>query len=142
KDGIEGHLSIYHWAAAALLFGKAGIAEGSDACILDPEVIGLRGKVGALGDAAISRDGAKVTVVLHSGRSFVCDVAHCKGSAAEPMTDADLTKKFRDQAVTVLTESQTARLLSLCWNVGTLADVGEIARNSVKIREPLVEQSA
>lgn len=141
KDGIEGHLSIYHWAAAALLFGRAGIAEGSDACILDPEVIALRGKVGALGDAAISRDGAKVTVILQSGRSFVCDVTHCTGSAAEPMTDADLTKKFRDQAASVLTETQIARLLSLCWNAGTLTDVGEIARNSLRIRETVAEQS-
>jgi hypothetical protein len=50
------------------------------------------------------------------------------------MSDADLSKKFRDQAADVLTETRSARLLSLCWNVDTLTDVGEIARNSVKIR--------
>jgi 2-methylcitrate dehydratase PrpD len=133
KDSIEGHLSIYHWAAAALLLGKAGIAEGSDRCILDPEVIALRNKVGALADAAISRDGAKVTVVLRSGRSFQSDIAHCKGSAGQAMSDADLTKKFRDQATGLLTESQVARLLNLCWKVSTLEDVGEIARNCVSV---------
>src|SRR5262249_44801454 len=133
KDSIEGHLSIYHWAATALLYGKAGLAEGRIACILDPEVGTLREKIGAVADASINRDGANVTVILHSGRSFQCDVSHCKGSAGQPMSDAELAKKFCDQASDVLTESQLTRVLDMCWKVESLSDVGEIARQCASI---------
>jgi 2-methylcitrate dehydratase PrpD len=134
QDSIEGHLSIYHWAAVALLYGKAGLAQGRDECIRDPEVTALREKLGALADASIDRDGAKVTVILHSGRSFQCDVAHCKGSGGQPLSDADISSKFCDQAAEVLTESQLARVLDMCWHIETLDDVGEIARSSAMIR--------
>jgi 2-methylcitrate dehydratase PrpD len=134
KDNIEGHLSIYHWAAAALLTGKAGLAEARDRCICDPEIIALRGKVGALADATIEREAAKVTVVLSSGRTFHCDVSHSRGSAAQPMSDAELSQKFSDQAAGVLVQAQVSRLLELCWNVAAIEDVGEIARASTAIR--------
>jgi 2-methylcitrate dehydratase PrpD len=130
RDGIDAQFSIYHWAAATLLFGKAGIAEGSDRAVLDPEVIELRGKVATLADSSIDRHSAKLTVVLRNGRTFQADVVHCKGSREEPLTDKDLTQKFTEQASELLTESQVSRLLSLCWKVGTIDDVGEVARNS------------
>src|SRR5512137_400551 len=36
RSGLEGKFSVYHACAAALLFGKAGEAEFSDACVNDP----------------------------------------------------------------------------------------------------------
>ena len=39
---LEAKVSLYHWVAAALAYGRAGIAEGQQAAIDDPAVVRLR----------------------------------------------------------------------------------------------------
>ena len=125
---LESHVSLYHWAAAALLRGSAGIAEMEQDCIDDPAVAALRARIQAVPDAAIGRDQSIVEVTLADGRSLRAHVLTTRGSAARPMTDDELDDKFRSQAGLRLPPHRVDELLRLCRGVASLRDVGrEIA---------------
>jgi 2-methylcitrate dehydratase PrpD len=96
-------VSLQHWAAAALVRGKAGLAEGSDAAVHDPVIAGLRTRVTLAERGDYGRETATVRLEMRDGSRHEAHVADCRGSINRPMTDAELDEKFRDQAALVLT---------------------------------------
>jgi hypothetical protein len=50
------------------------------------------------------------------------------GNLKRPLTDAQLTAKFRDQALLALPGAQVDRLIDLCWRVDRLGDVSEVVK--------------
>jgi 2-methylcitrate dehydratase PrpD len=123
RNGLESKFSVYHACAAALLFGKAGEAEFSDACVRDPQVVTLRDRVDARADRSIDEAAADVTVTLRDGRTLHRRVEHAIGSLERPMTDADLDRKFHDLVDRVLGAGPADTLLSLCSELPRAADV-------------------
>jgi 2-methylcitrate dehydratase PrpD len=129
--GLEGKFSVYHSAAVAIIHGAAGEAEYSDACVRDSRVVGLRDRVSAVVDKAMHEDQTRVAIRLKNGKTIEKYVEHAIGSLGRPMTDADLEAKFRRLTNGILTPSECDRLMRLCWNVGKLKEVREVARASV-----------
>jgi 2-methylcitrate dehydratase PrpD len=123
-------VSLYHWVATALLHGRAGIAEGQQSFIADEQVARMRDLIEAEGDAGLGPESAVLTVITQDGREWTTSIERCKGSIANPMTDDDLSEKFRGQATLQLTPESASHLLKQCWRVDELADVAEIARLS------------
>ena len=128
SDGLAAQVSIYHWAAASFARRRAGIEEISDQAALDPRIVALRGKIHVEPDSSFGRDGAGVSVTLVSGKTHVHEVAHCLGSIARPLSDAQLEVKFRGQAESILTRDRLEELVAQCWRVDELVDVGECLR--------------
>jgi 2-methylcitrate dehydratase PrpD len=125
---LESLNSLHHWAAAALIRGRAGVPEMLPECIADPQVTQLRSQIEVLTDPGIGSQQALAEVVLPDGRTLRAQVAHSRGSKARPMTDDDLDAKFRSQAGLVLPHARVERLRELCRGVAALRDVGrEIA---------------
>jgi 2-methylcitrate dehydratase PrpD len=122
KDAMEGHVSLYHWVAAALARGKAGIPEGTDQAIADPAVRALRDRIEVTNDPAVPHDGADVTVRLASGASAVRRIRSCIGSRGRPMTNAELDRKFVAAAQGVLSKSKIDAHLASIRGVETLGD--------------------
>jgi 2-methylcitrate dehydratase PrpD len=131
QTGLEGKFSVYHSAAAAIIYGAAGEAEYGDEVVRDAQVIALRDRVEATVDPSMREDQTRVTVRLADGRSLHKRIEHTIGSLDRPMSDADLETKFRALTKGILSASETDRLIRLCWDVGKLPDAGEIARASV-----------
>jgi 2-methylcitrate dehydratase PrpD len=131
QAGLEGKFSVYHSAAAALIHGAAGEAEYSDACVRDPQVVALRDRVSAEIDRGLHEDQARVTIRLKGGRSVDTFVEHAIGSVDRPMSDVDLESKFRGLASAVLGKPQIDRLIALCWNIGKMGNVADLARATV-----------
>lgn len=123
-DTLECHVSLYHWAAAALVRGAAGVPEMQQSCIDNAEVAALRARIEAVADATIARDQAIVEVTLAGGRTLRPHVTQTRGSLKRPMTDAELDAKFRAQALLVLPPAEVDELLRRCRGVATLRDVG------------------
>jgi len=121
---LEAMISIYHWAAAALLRRRAGIAEASMDCVNDPAVVALRARLTVTGDAALRREEAKAEAVLASGAVRRSHVPYARGSAERPMSDDDLDAKFRDQSNRLLPPRTTEALLRLCRDLDRVQDVG------------------
>jgi 2-methylcitrate dehydratase PrpD len=130
-SALESKWSVYHSAAAALSRGAAGEHEYDDACVRDPAIADLRGRITAVEDGALRQDEAHVRIELNDGRVLECHVEHALGSADNPMSDADLDVKFRGLVEPILPRRQSDRLLELSWNLETLEDVSAIALASV-----------
>ena len=129
--GLEGKFSVYHSAAAAIIYGAAGEAEYSDAVVRDPRVTGLRDRVSAVVDPGIREDQTRIAIRLKNGQVVETFVEHAIGSVDRPMSDADLEAKFRGLVKGVLEPAATDKLIALCWRVDTVADAAEIARAAV-----------
>ena len=129
--GLEGKFSVYHSAAAAVIYGAAGEAEYGDQVVRDPRVIALRDRTSASVDEAMHEDQTRVTMRLRNGKTVEKFVEHAIGSLDRPMSDGDLETKFRGLVKGILSDRDCERLIRLAWDIGKLADAAEVARASV-----------
>ena len=127
RTGLEGKFSVFHSAAVALIDGAGGEAQYADARVNSPDVVALRGKVDAVADAGMALDAVQARVTLTNGTQHEVSIAHCVGSAQQPMTDAQLDAKFRDQCDVVLGAARAAAALALLQRLDTLDDAGACA---------------
>jgi 2-methylcitrate dehydratase PrpD len=128
KDELEGQVSLYHWIAAAIVRGRAGILECVDAAIADPALKGFRDRVTAAVDPAMPVDGVDMTIVLKDGRKLEKRVRDCIGSKGRPMTDQELETKFIAQAEPVIGKAAAERLVAQTWRTSALADAAVLVR--------------
>lgn len=122
---LESHVSVFHWVAAALVRGAAGLTEMRQDCIDDPEIASLRSRIEVVSDAEVGPEQAILEVKLANGDTVRSRVEHATGSSARPMSDVQLDAKFRSQAVSVLSDARIDELLLACRNVSSLGDVGK-----------------
>ena len=95
----------------------------SDAVVMRPDLVALRGKVVATVDDSIDEASADVTAVLNDGQRVHVFVEHAIGSLQKPMTDALLEGKFHGLADPVLGAGATNRLIAACWQAGACTDL-------------------
>ena len=126
--GLEAQVSIYHWVAAALVHGAAGLAQASDDCARDPAVVAMRERVAPVADPGCAPDEASAVITLRDKRTFAGRATHCRGSIDRPLTDEELARKFLAQADAVLGTEPASRLLELCRNAAGHEDMGAIGR--------------
>ena len=131
QGGLEGKFSVYHSCAVAIIHGAAGEAQYSYGAVRDSRVTALRDRVTATVEQGVHEDQVHVAIRLKSGKVLEKFVEHAVGSLARPMSDADLEAKFRGLADGILAKDEADKLIRLCWDVGKLEDVGEVARASV-----------
>ncbi|MFN9120624.1 MAG: MmgE/PrpD family protein [bacterium] len=93
STGLQSKFSWKHSAAVAYVDGNAGIPQYTDEKAVDPVIAGLRGKVSAVGDASLGKDEA-FAVMRAGGQTFEIHIPHASGTAANPMTDEAMRKKF------------------------------------------------
>jgi len=96
KRGLEGKFSVQHSVAAALVDGRAGPRQYTDARVQAGEVIALRDRVTLTVDPAARLEEAGVTVTLESGEQRSAHVQHALGSLDYPLSDELLDEKVQD----------------------------------------------
>lgn len=128
QSGLEGKFSVYHAVAAALVRGRVGEKEFSDAAVRDSEMIALRRRVYPEIDRSIAEDQVRVTIHIKDGRRLEKYIEHAIGSAKNPMSDAQLEAKFRGLAEGILSPARIDRLIEMCWTAAQLPNVAELAR--------------
>lgn len=132
KTAADAINSLYHWAAAALLRGHAGLAEGREDCVADPRVVALRGRVSATPDSALADDAARVTLTLKDGAVRHAAIEHCSGSALNPMSDGDLNTKFGELVEAHLTAADAAALREEGWGVEGIGNVADFVASRLR----------
>lgn len=128
RTGLEGKFSVFHAAAAAIIYGAAGEAQFSDACVRESRITQLRSKVRAVADDGLLWTQAHVSIRFRDGRVLERMVTHPLGSLEKPMSDADLEKKFCGLTEGILDNARRDQLLDLCWRLTGLPDAGVMAR--------------
>jgi len=128
STALDAQVSLYHWAAAALVYRQAGLAQGELPCVEDARVRALQRCTSAVASASLASDQARVKVRMRNGTVLSAEVAHATGSVDRPMTDQQLAEKFTMLAERALSRERTEQLLRACWQLDTLDDVGQIMR--------------
>jgi 2-methylcitrate dehydratase PrpD len=120
---LEAKVSLFHWIAAALTFGKAGLSEGRFSIVEHPMVHRLREVVNLVTDENLDPDSAIMTVKTRDGNERKIAIDHCIGSVANPMSDANLSDKFMQQALMAMPEDGASELLKVTWKIDELKDL-------------------
>jgi 2-methylcitrate dehydratase PrpD len=133
-SGRQAQVSAQHAVAVVLLDGRAGISEFSDGRVRAPEVRALAAKVAVAEATGVSVDGALVEIRFASGAVLAHRVEQARGSAARPMTDADLETKFRALAETVWANRDPAPLVDALWSLDAADDAADVIRRAAAER--------
>ena len=125
STGREAQVCLSHTVAVAMLRGRAGTGEYTDACVNDPQTRDFGRRVDIVVDDAISIDAARVVASMRDGTVHSCEVRHARGSLGRPLTDAELEAKAMDLASAHLPPAAIRRLIDTIWSLDTIADAAE-----------------
>ena len=126
KDGLEAKFSVFHSAAAGLIFGEAGEHQYDDAIVNRADVLDLRSRIIATVDDSIHEASVDATAILKGGRKIHLFVKYAIGSMENPMTDALLEGKFDSLVKPVLGATKANTLKTLCWKLATLGNINTL----------------
>lgn len=119
---LETKFSYYHTMAVAFVDGAAFPAQFSEAKAVDPVIASVRDRITVEADPSLSGRNAVVSVELKDGRSYTERVDHPTGTPERPMSDDDISAKFRALSDGVLPREQSEELLASLWNVDRIPD--------------------
>jgi len=131
STGRESQVSVQHAVAAALVTGKAGLEQFTDACVCDPKVQALRNKVEVLRDDACSTIAAAVEITTADGNAHRLTQLAARGSDANPLSDDDLEGKLRAAAASWDARYDVAPLIDAVWTLDKRPDVSNLASLAV-----------
>ena len=131
QSGRASQVSAQHAVAVSLMLGRAGLDEFSDACVADPALRALGGKLVFIDDARFSVESATVTLHLHGGHSVKHHVEAARGSLAAPLSDDDLAQKLHTLAAWSQSGCAPQPLLDALWALDTCTDAGALMRLAV-----------
>lgn len=126
--------SIPYCVAATLIEGTVTPASFGDERLHDPQLRGLLQKVQQRDDAAFTHAyeripvqyRARVTAILRSGERLVGETGGEHGDLADPMSEADISGKFRQIVEPALGADAVTRILGELWTLEQAADVSHV----------------
>jgi 2-methylcitrate dehydratase PrpD len=131
STGRESQVSVQHAVAAALATGKAGLDQFTDACVRDPAVLAVRGKVEVISDNAFSTIAAAVDITTADGMVHKLSQAAARGSDVSPLSDMALEEKLKTAAAGWDRGYDAAPLIDAIWALDKSADVSGLASLAV-----------
>lgn len=123
--GREAQVSAQHAVAIALLRGRAGLEEFSDAAARQTAAEG-RPDIRFEDSEARAVDSVAVTAHLKDGRQLRRDIAHAAGSQVRPLTDAALEEKLTTAATRADYRGDVSALLDALWRIDKAPDAARI----------------
>lgn len=135
KTLLEAKFSLEFCLAALVLQRRLGLADLTDGFVAHPDLQRLISLIdyGAFSEAE-GRDldctivTAFVDIDLVDGRTLSGRADYGKGSKANPMSDAEVTDKFRDcAAVAKWPDSKTGEAIELIWRLEAVGDVRAVS---------------
>ncbi len=123
--------SLPYCIAVALVDGEVTHASFAESRLRDPVLAGLMRKVKVGEDPALSAmypEGApgRVTIRMQSGETHVAEIRYPKGHEKNPMTDAEIERKFRDLAAGRLDVIRCDEALDALWQLERADDVSRV----------------
>lgn len=131
STGRESQVSVQHAVAAALVTGKAGLDQFTDACVRDPKVQALRGKVEVERGDGFSTTAAAVEITSADGETHKLAQQAARGSDLNPLSDNDLEGKLRTAAAGWDPHHDVTPLIDTIWTLDKSADVSRLASLAV-----------
>ena len=133
QTGLQGKFSMPYCVSVALLERSVGLAAFTDERAGRPDVQAFMPKVRMVVHPeqttreCLPTRFSEVTITLTDGRRLQRRVAQAKGQPKNPLTDAELSAKFRDCAARVLPSGQVDVVVETVGRLETLPEVGVLA---------------
>ncbi len=133
ENGLAAKHSLPHAVAAYLVRKRLDLEGFSDDAARDPILREIAKRVLVRESPALmartpQERPAEVVVLLKNGERLQGSVSLPRGEFdADPLSDDELTEKFRTLAAASLTEERVVQALALLWRVDTVSDIREIA---------------
>jgi 2-methylcitrate dehydratase len=123
--------SLPYCTAVALVDGDVTLDSFSDARLNDPSLLDLVSRIRIRRDRALTARYPRgipncITVTLNDGRQFTEENEFPRGHDRNPMDDLDVEQKFRRLATGLLDERMQSMVVNQCWDLESLAGVGEL----------------
>ena len=114
KTGLRGKFAINYVVAMCILDGKLELATFTDERVNQPQVQEAFSKVQVNSDESIPEPGpyCPVTVELKNGTKLSYTAKVAKGDPRNPMSEDEVTEKFRGNAKLAIAEKQAEALIS------------------------------
>ena len=126
--GREAQVCLSHTVAVSLLFGRAGVAEYTDARVNAPDVRAMGDRVAIKVDDSVPVEAAEVVVQLKDGSWREAYVPHARGSLGRPMSDVEIEAKLRDLVALHALEIDARRLIDVVWSLDRAPDAAQVIR--------------
>jgi 2-methylcitrate dehydratase PrpD len=136
RSGSEAQVSLQHTAAVCLLYGKADVAQYTDARANDPAVQAFGDRVEVHDDPALPVEAIAVSLRTVDGRTLAHEVPHAVGSLGRPMTDGEIEEKVRAHAAMNAPAVAVDRLIDAVWALDRADDAGAIVRLAAAPAKP------
>jgi 2-methylcitrate dehydratase PrpD len=130
-SGRESQVSLQHAVAAALVLGKAGLDQFTDACVDDPVVKEMRRKVEVASDPAISTIAVEMDFWTKDGKKHSVSTQAARGSSANPLKDSEVEQKLLDEARNWRPAHDIKPLIDAVWALDKSGDVSNLAAMTV-----------
>lgn len=134
--GVDGKFSVSHCVAVAFIDGRVEEDQFTDARVRDPQVVALSDTVTAIVDPGMPADAVRMEVKLRDGRVLTQQIEHALGSLKNPLTDAQLDRKFERLCSPFMTSANIEKLVTLCRSLADLPDVAPLARAAGIVSHP------
>jgi 2-methylcitrate dehydratase len=123
--------SLPYCTAVALADGEVTLAQFDPQRFTDPDLLELVAKIKVHRDPALTArypNGIpnRLTVTLADGRVLMKEVEFPRGHAHNPMTDAEVEKKFRVMVEPRYGKERADRILDACWELEKLKRVQDL----------------
>ncbi len=130
KTGYEGKFSIPYCIATALINGRVMFEDFTDEKVIDAKSHELLSKVKLLnpegwGSGVVDLT-TEILIKLRDGTEHSHKVSLPKGEPGNPLTDDELSSKFRDCASLVLSKQNVEKALDLVWHWEKLENITEL----------------
>jgi len=129
--GREAQVSLQHAVAAALVQGKAGLEQFTDACVNDPAVSAMRRKIEVAANPGLSTIAAEMDFVTADGKTHTVSTQAARGSAANPLKDAEIEDKLRTEAASWQKGHDIQPLIDAVWAIDRSDDVSALMKRAI-----------
>lgn len=130
RTGRQSQVSAQHAVPVALVRGRAGLQEFSDAAINDPALGKLSALVRFHDDNTYPIDSATVVIRMHDGSEIREHVQIARGAINRPLTDDELETKLRDLCAYGQSQCDAHSLIEAIWDIDNAHDVGSLLKRA------------
>ncbi|SKA35829.1 2-methylcitrate dehydratase PrpD [Enhydrobacter aerosaccus] len=133
STGREAQVSLQHAVAAALVLGKAGLEQFTDACVNDPAVAAMRHRIETASDTSFSTIAAEMDLWTSDGRKHSVSTKAARGSVSNPLKDSEIEQKLRTEAASWQPDHDIQALIDAVWSLDRSDDVSALVAMTVPI---------
>jgi len=135
KTGLEGKFSAEYCTARVLLDSNVGLQDFTDERVSQPEVRQLMRRIKRRIEPDMTMLAATLNVKLKDGRKLSQHVEIPKGWPKNPLSEEELTDKYKDCARLVLSPGDIDRSVELFKNLEEVEDITDLMNIMIKSPE-------